>query len=78
VAEAAVLGIDDERLGELPVAAVRLHPGADPATDPDDLLAEATADLAPYKRPRQLVIVDELPRTGTGKVQKDRLRELFR
>ena len=78
VAEAAVLGIDDERMGEVPVAAVRLHPGADPATDPDDLLAEATADLAPYKRPRQLVIVDDLPRTGTGKVQKDRLRPLFR
>jgi acyl-CoA synthetase (AMP-forming)/AMP-acid ligase II len=78
VAEAAVLGIDDERLGEVPVAAVRLHPGADPATDPDDLLAEATADLAPYKRPRRLVIVDDLPRTGTGKVQKDRLRPLFR
>jgi acyl-CoA synthetase (AMP-forming)/AMP-acid ligase II len=77
VAEAAVLGVADERLGEVPVAAVRLRPGADAATDPDMLLAEATADLAPYKRPRQLVIVEELPRTGTGKVQKDRLRPLF-
>jgi acyl-CoA synthetase (AMP-forming)/AMP-acid ligase II len=77
VAEAAVLGVADERLGEVPVAAVRLFPGADTSTDPDELLAEATADLAPYKRPRQLVIVDELPRTGSGKVQKDRLRALF-
>ena len=77
VAEAAVLGVADERLGEVPVAAVRLAPGADAATDPGELLAEATADLAPYKRPRQLVIVDELPRTGSGKVQKDRLRHHF-
>jgi acyl-CoA synthetase (AMP-forming)/AMP-acid ligase II len=78
VAEAAVLGLADERLGEVAVAAVRLLPDADAAIDPDELLAEATADLAPYKRPRQLVIVDELPLTGTGKVQKDRLRPLFR
>lgn len=78
VAEAAVLGLVDERLGEVPVAAVRLRPDADAAIDPDDLLAEAAADLAPYKRPRQMVIVDDLPRTGTGKVQKDRLRDLFR
>jgi acyl-CoA synthetase (AMP-forming)/AMP-acid ligase II len=77
VGEAAVLGVADERLGEVPVAVVRLAPSADAATDPDDLLAEATADLAPYKRPRRLVIVDELPRTGSGKVQKDRLRPLF-
>ena len=41
---------------------------------PRGLLAAAAADLAPYKRPRRLVIVDELPRTGSGKVQKDRLR----
>ena len=77
VAEAAVLGVADERLGEVPVAAVRLQPDADPAMDPDVLLAEASADLAPYKRPRQLIVVDELPRTGTGKVQKSGLRNLF-
>jgi long-chain acyl-CoA synthetase len=77
VAEAAVLGVADDRLGEVPVAAVRLVPDADPATDPEVLLAEATADLAPYKRPRQLIVVDDLPRTGTGKVQKSRLRHHF-
>jgi acyl-CoA synthetase (AMP-forming)/AMP-acid ligase II len=47
------------------------------APDPDQLLTEAAADLASYKRPRRLVIVDEFPRTGSGKVQKDRLRPLF-
>ena len=75
VAEAAVLGVPDERLGEVPVAAVRLEPGA--IADPADLLAEAAAGLAYYKRPRQLVVLDALPHTGTGKVQKDRLRPLF-
>jgi acyl-CoA synthetase (AMP-forming)/AMP-acid ligase II len=75
VDEAAVLGVADDRLGEVPVAAVRLRPGAD--ADPEALLAEAGADLAPYKRPRRLVVVEALPRTGTGKVQKDRLAPLF-
>ena len=51
--------------------------GGGPAVEPDELLAEAASDLAAYKRPRRLVMVDDLPRTGTGKVQKDRLRSLF-
>jgi acyl-CoA synthetase (AMP-forming)/AMP-acid ligase II len=76
IAEAAVLGVVDERLGEVPVAAVRLEPGAG-VVDVDALLSEAAAGLAPYKRPRRLVVVDDLPRTGTGKIQKDRLRPLF-
>ena len=80
IAEAAVVALPDARLGEVPAAAVRLAPGskaARAARDADELLAAAAADLAPYKRPRRLVIVDELPRTGSGKVQKDRLRPLF-
>jgi acyl-CoA synthetase (AMP-forming)/AMP-acid ligase II len=76
IAEAAVLGVLDERLGEVPVAAVRLEPGAG-VVDVDALLSEAAAGLAPYKRPRRLVVVDDLPRTGTGKIQKDHLRPLF-
>ncbi len=80
IAEAAVVALPDARLGEVPAAAVRLAPGAKAARaarDPEKLLAAAAADLAPYKRPRRLVVVDELPRTGSGKVQKDRLRPLF-
>ena len=75
IAEAAVLGVPDERLGEVPVAAVRLVPGLE--VDPATLLAEAAGDLSSYKRPRRLVVVDDLPRTGTGKVQKARLEALF-
>jgi acyl-CoA synthetase (AMP-forming)/AMP-acid ligase II len=82
IAEAAVVALPDDRLGEVPGAAVRLAPGSGSAAgaadpDPDQLLTEAAADLAPYKRPRRLVVVDELPRTGSGKVQKDRVRPLF-
>ena len=71
VVEAAVLGVPDARLGEVPVAAVR------GTASPDDVLAFAHDHLAHYKVPRQVVVVDDLPRGGTGKVQKDRLRPLF-
>lgn len=75
VSEAAVVGIPDERLGEVPAAAVLLGPGA--TVTPDELVEFAAEHLADYKVPVQVVIVDELPRTGTRKVQRDRLRELF-
>lgn len=75
VAEAAVVGTPDSRLGEVPAVAVRPHPGA--TIDAEDVLAFAREHLAPFKVPRRLVVVDELPRGGTGKVQKDRVRALF-
>jgi acyl-CoA synthetase (AMP-forming)/AMP-acid ligase II len=75
VLEAAVVGLPDERLGEVPVAAVRLRPGC--ATTPEHLVGWATEHLSSYKAPRRIVVVDELPRTGTSKVQKDGVRELF-
>jgi acyl-CoA synthetase (AMP-forming)/AMP-acid ligase II len=75
VAEAAVIGLPDERMGEVPAAAVRLAPGE--KVDQDELLAWAAEHLAEYKVPVRAVFVDELPRTGTTKVQKDELRALF-
>jgi long-chain acyl-CoA synthetase len=75
VLEAAVLGLPDERLGEVAVAAVRLVEGADLATL--DLDSFAADRLARYKVPRRFVAVDEMPRTGTRKVQKAQLRDLF-
>lgn len=75
VAEAAVVGRPDERMGEVPVAAVRLRPGA--AAAEDDLVAHVAQHLAEYKVPVQVVVVDELPRTGTRKVQKAALLDLF-
>jgi acyl-CoA synthetase (AMP-forming)/AMP-acid ligase II len=75
VAEASVAGVDDRRLGQVPVAAVRARPGLD--CDPDDVIAFARERLAAYKVPRRVQVVDELPRGATGKVQKDRVRALF-
>jgi acyl-CoA synthetase (AMP-forming)/AMP-acid ligase II len=76
VAEAAVLGMPHPELGEVPVAAVRLAAGA--TATGDELVAWAERRMAHYKAPRQVVVVDELPRTGTRKVQRDRLLPLFR
>jgi long-chain acyl-CoA synthetase len=75
VLEAAVIGLPDERLGEIPVAVVRLAEGCD--LDGIDLVAWATERLADYKVPKRFVAVEDLPRTGTSKVQKTELQQLF-
>jgi len=75
VLEAAVLGLVDDRLGEIPVAVVRLTEGT--ALAPLDLRGWAEQHLADYKVPHRFVAVEELPRTGTKKVQKRMLLELF-
>jgi acyl-CoA synthetase (AMP-forming)/AMP-acid ligase II len=75
VLEAAVLGLADDRVGEIPVAVVRVAEGED-LTDLD-LEAWLSERLADYKVPKRYAMVDELPRTGTDKVQKHQLRELF-
>jgi len=68
VLEAAVVPVPDERLGEVPAAAVRLAPGV--PLDEAALDAHAREHLAHYKVPVRYVAVDELPRTGTRKVQR--------
>ncbi len=75
VAEAAVLGLPDERKGERVVAVVRMLEGATLAED--ELLAFARERLSAYKVPQEIRVVVELPRTGTEKVQKAKLKELF-
>jgi acyl-coenzyme A synthetase/AMP-(fatty) acid ligase len=75
VLEAAVVGLDDPKLGEVPVAAVRLRPRS--SVDGAALVEWAAQRMAHYKAPRRVVVVEELPRTGTRKVQRDRLLALF-
>jgi acyl-CoA synthetase (AMP-forming)/AMP-acid ligase II len=75
VAEASVLGLPDERMGEVPGAVVRLRQGSLLAAD--DVIAWARERMADYKVPKRVVLVDELPRTGTSKVQKSELVALF-
>jgi acyl-CoA synthetase (AMP-forming)/AMP-acid ligase II len=76
VGDAAVVGRPDDRKGEVPVAFVQLAPGAQ-ATG-DELCAWARIQLSEYKAPVAVDIVDELPRTGTGKVSKPELRARLR
>ena len=68
VAEAAVIGVPDELLGEEVAAVVRLKPGA--SADPDELREHVKGQLAGYKYPRQVWIVDEMPHGGSGKILK--------
>lgn len=72
VAECAVVGVPDERWGEVGRAFVVPAPGA--ALDPRELLAALSGRLAKYKIPKSAVLVDHLPRTASGKVLKHRLR----
>ncbi len=72
VLEAAVIGVPDERWGEVPKAYVVLRAGR--SADPDDLRRFVRDRLAHFKAPRSVEIVGDLPRSGTGKVRKDQLR----
>jgi acyl-coenzyme A synthetase/AMP-(fatty) acid ligase len=74
VAEAVVVGVADEDGLDKPVAFV--VPRAGTAVDQDALIAFCRAGLAAFKRPRRVIEIDELPKTGTGKIQRYRLRGL--
>jgi len=72
VREAAVVAMADDRWGEVPVAFVTLARGAAP--DEAELVAWVREQLAGFKVPRQIIILDEMPIGGTGKIRKDELR----
>ena len=71
VAEAAVIGIPDDRLGEEVMAVVTLRPGAS-LTAPE-LIAYCKERIAAYKYPRVIEFRDELPKNAMGKIMKDEL-----
>jgi fatty-acyl-CoA synthase len=73
IAEVAVIGVPDERWGEHVVAVVVLKPSRSITLESLQVFAETR--LARYKLPRELRLVDALPRNATGKVLKARLRE---
>lgn len=76
VAECAVIGASDPERGQLVEAHVVLAPGVAPGTATAERLQEHVKTLiAPYKYPRSVVFVEELPKTTTGKVQRFRLRQ---
>ncbi|MGY1652601.1 class I adenylate-forming enzyme family protein [Geodermatophilus sp. SYSU D01119] len=74
VARAAVVGVPDERWGELVVAFVVPAAGRDP--DPEDLARHCREGLSPFKVPRRWRVVDDLPMTASAKVQRAELRRI--
>ena len=72
VAEAAVIGVDDEQYGQRLAAFVVLEPGG--SATPDALKQHVRDNLANYKVPRELSVLDELPRGSTGKVLRNELQ----
>jgi len=73
IAQVAVVGVPDERLGEVGAAFVVPAAGTEP--DPGDLVAWCRAEMANYKAPRLVKVVDDLPMNASGKVLKFELRD---
>ena len=74
IAQAAVVGVEDARLGEVGVAFVVLRPGHD--LEPDELIGWCREHMANFKVPRRVFQVESLPLNPSGKVLKTELREL--
>jgi acyl-CoA synthetase (AMP-forming)/AMP-acid ligase II len=72
VAEAAVIGVDDEQYGQRLAAFVVLGPGS--TATPDTLKQHVRENLANYKVPREISVLDELPRGSTGKILRAELQ----
>jgi acyl-CoA synthetase (AMP-forming)/AMP-acid ligase II len=82
IKDVAVIGAPDRVWGQRIVAAVVLHPSTAPTPSPDSLLEELSTfcakSLADYKRPREVRVVEDLPRNALGKIQKHRLLDQIR
>jgi long-chain acyl-CoA synthetase len=75
VIDNAVVGIPHEQLGEVPVLFVVARPGV--SVDTDALLQHCAAHLSAYKVPHSVHMIAEIPRTGSGKIIRFKLRELL-
>jgi long-chain acyl-CoA synthetase len=75
VEQCAVVGRQDIEVGEAPVAFVKLREGAQ--ATPEQLLNHVNAQVAQYKKVREVILIDQIPVSAAGKVLKKGLRELF-
>ncbi|WP_134773730.1 acyl--CoA ligase family protein [Ornithinimicrobium flavum] len=73
VLEVAVVAVPDERWGERPKGFVVVRPGSTPTGE--ELVQHVRSRIAHYKAPREITVVEDLPKTSTGKIQKFVLRE---
>ncbi|MCS7072755.1 MAG: AMP-binding protein, partial [Anaerolinea sp.] len=76
VAEAAVIGVPDEKWGETGMAIVVVKPGH--TLTADAVIAHCARNLAKFKTPRHVAFIDALPRNAAGKVLKRELKERYR
>jgi len=74
IAAAAVVGRPDDKLGEVPIACVVRTAGSQLSAE--QVLALFDGRVAPYKRPRDVIFLDAMPRTPVGKPEKKALRAL--
>jgi acyl-CoA synthetase (AMP-forming)/AMP-acid ligase II len=77
VLDVSVIGLPDERWGERVVAVVEPNPEG-PPVDEAELIELCRENLASYKKPTQIFVVEVLPRTSSGKVQKFAVAEQVR
>jgi fatty-acyl-CoA synthase len=75
VGSVAVIGVEDDKWGEVPRAIVTLRQGA--SLSEEQLRSHLEGRLARYKIPKSVVFVDEMPRTASGKIRKMELRTQF-
>ena len=73
IAEAAILGVPDDRWGETGVAFISIKPGE--AIDEKEIIQHCINNLAKFKVPSSVQFIEALPRNATGKVLKRNLRE---
>ncbi len=71
-----MIGKTDEKWGEIPLALVVLREGF--TANPEEIIQFARENLAHFKAPREVRILPELPKGGTGKILKSVLRERYR
>ncbi|HYB21020.1 MAG TPA: acyl-CoA synthetase, partial [Thermodesulfobacteriota bacterium] len=76
VLECAVVGKNDEKWGEVPLALVIVREGH--RATPEELVQYARDNMAHFKAPREIKILQEFPKGGTGKILKSVLRERYR
>jgi len=75
IADLGAVGVPDEERGEVIKLYVALLPDADEVAVRSALDAAATERIAPYKRPRRIEVIDDIPRDQTGKLLRRMLRD---